>query len=232
MDWNTIGKRSLQLPTIGAIIFILFTTIAMLFYSGGSQFYPTESGYSFFNNFFSDLGTRTSYSQKSNLISSILFTIALTAMGISIIPFFIAFYFIFQKKKFIQIIVGLGSSLGLISAISYVGIGFTPWDIYLTTHMWFVYIAFPLTLPAILLFSTAIFLDDKIANVMAVVYLTLALILIGYIYLLFWGPETSTDVGRKIQVVGQKIIVYAEVVTFFIQGIVIPKNLNNSNNTH
>ena len=41
---------------VGCIQFVVLTVIAMVFYPGGTHGDPTTKGYSFFRNFFSDLG--------------------------------------------------------------------------------------------------------------------------------------------------------------------------------
>ena len=228
MNFEKVKKYSFIFPCIGAICFLLFTFIAMLLYSGGSQYYPNDPGYSFSQNYFSDLGMRTSYSNNSNIISSLLFLFATIFMGLSMIPYFLVFPTLFTKKSWQQILTIFGSLLGLISAIAYIGIGFTPWDLYLTAHMYFVYIAFPLTLPTILVYIMASLNSKEMPKLISMIYILLTLILAGYLYLLFFGPSGS-EVARLIQVIGQKIIVYAEVLTFFAQGFILYKHHKKNN---
>ncbi len=216
---TNIRKWALFLPTIGASIFFILTIISMLVYPGGSSFYPDATNYSFIHNFFSDLGRSTTISGKSNVLSLILFTTGIVCIGISLIPHLLVFPSFFDPKSLSHILAILGSITGIISAIAYIGIGFTPWDLYLPAHMWFVYTAFTLTLPMVLCYVIALLFQNDIPKKFTQLYASLGIILTLYLILLFFGPTTSSLQGRIIQVIGQKIIVYWEGATFVFLGI-------------
>jgi hypothetical protein len=44
-----------------------------------------------------------------------------------------------------------------------------------------------------------------------------AVVNLGYLWLLFFGPSIETPAGLRMQVVGQKMIVFVEVVILFLQ---------------
>ena len=72
------------------IQFIILTVIAMLIYPGGTQTDPSSEGYSFWRNFFSELGMTVTESGASNPIGAVLFFAALTGAGMALILFFVA----------------------------------------------------------------------------------------------------------------------------------------------
>ena len=82
---------------VGCIQFVLLTFIAMLFYPGGTHDNPAAKGYSFFNNFFSDLGLTVTPSGETTTISFTLFTLSLTLAGLAIILFFTASTALFKN---------------------------------------------------------------------------------------------------------------------------------------
>lgn len=231
MDKNKLKQWALFAPVIGSSLFFILTIIAMFTFSGGNTFDPTMHGYSFFNNFFSDLGMETGYSGESNMVSSTLFLLATLFCGLLMMPYFVLIPSLFKTNKINYILIILGSILGFIAAIGYIGIGFAPWDkseASLSAHMFFVYLAFPITLPVVICYVTAFLRDKVFPRMLSYVYITMGIILVVYLYLLFFGPSSGTEVGRIIQVVGQKVIVYSEILTFWIQGYGTSKFFKNN----
>ena len=106
----------------------------------------------------------------------------------------------------------LGSIVGVLSGLFYIGIAFTPADLYLEWHGNFVLLAFSSFLLVVVLYTIAIFLNKGYPNRYAYVYLVFAVLLAVYLWLLFAGPN---DI--RIQATGQKVIVYAEIICMFIQ---------------
>ncbi|MCA1623860.1 MAG: hypothetical protein LC778_08670, partial [Acidobacteria bacterium] len=85
------GANIFRLVAVVCLLFIGLTAMAMLLYPGGTFNDQTSQGYSFFRNFFSDLGMTETRNHASNIISMILFTSALASVGIGLAIFFIAF---------------------------------------------------------------------------------------------------------------------------------------------
>ncbi|WP_371806021.1 hypothetical protein [Candidatus Lokiarchaeum ossiferum] len=228
MDKNKLKQWALFAPVIGSSLFFILTIIAMFTFAGGTAFNHETPGYSFFNNFFSDLGMTTSYSGESNMLSSTLFLLATIFCGVFMLPYFATIPSLFKTNKLDFVLAVIGSLLGFVAAFGYIGIGFTPWDTTLELHLFFVYLAFPTTLPVVLCYVITFLRNKSTPKILSVVYIAMGSILIVYLYLLFFGPDSNTEMGRFIQVVGQKIIVYAEIITFWIQGYYSSKFFKNS----
>ncbi|TFH26576.1 MAG: DUF998 domain-containing protein [Promethearchaeota archaeon] len=223
-----IRKWIILSSVLGPILFFVFSTLAMLLYSGGNGLDPEMEGYSFLYNFFSDLGLWTSFAEVSNATASILFGVGLTIVGLSLIPYYIYMPIFTPTKKSSRFWFSIGSLIGIVASIAYVGIAFTPWDLRLSTHMWFVYIAFPLSLPMAICYVIGFLSDgERFPKRLTFYYVVYILILTIYLYLLFFGPNTETEMGRLIQVVGQKIIVYTTLITMVLEGLGIAKIPNN-----
>ena len=210
---------------------MILTIIAMIIYPGGTKFNHYESRYVFLRNYFSDLGRSTTFLGESNLPTMILFTISLTFVGIALISYFSVIPLVFRENKKAFIFSLISSINGIICAVFYICIGYLPLDLYPSLHTNFVYIAFTGSLLTILLGMIAIFLQKDYPNFYAWFYLVFLLILIGYLIILYAGPSSSTDFGLSVQVVGQKVIVYTEVISFAIQSIGTINYVRKSKNT-
>ena len=189
-------------------LFIGLTVLGMFFYPGGTWADPTTQGYRFFQNFFSDLGMWTTASGQANPVAATLFLFALTCAGLGLVLFFLTFPRFFAAPGWLTWLSWLGAAIGVWSGISFIGIAFTPADIFLNAHVNFVYSAF-LSLPvAIFIFAVAIWQHPTFPKRYTAVLLSFTVCLLGYIWLLFFGPSGVTPQGFDYQATGQKLIVY------------------------
>lgn len=205
-------SRLFPLIMAGCAQFVLLTPLAMFVYAGGNMDNPDAPGYQFFRNFFSDLGLTIAYNGEPNTASFLLFTIALSLAGLSLIVFFILIPRFFKQDKLALALARLGSVCGLIAGLCFIGVAFTPANLLLQAHVNFVFGAFGSYFVAVLFYVVAMFKVPTFPRVYQMVLLVFALILGGYVWLLFNGPENLV-----IQVTGQKIIAYASILTVFIQ---------------
>ena len=202
----------------GAIFFVL-TVAAMLLYPGGRVGDVKSVGYDFFTNFFSDLGATQTHGGHDNLVSMVLFCIALVATAGAVALFFIGFARLFAPAT------GAGRAgiaaavAGVVAAISFVGVAATPWNLYLRAHNDFVQWAFRAFLVAVVCAAVAGWLAPRFPRRFAAVFATFAVLLAAYIGLITFGPRPATPEGAAIQATGQKIIVYASVLTVLIQAV-------------
>lgn len=201
------------------MLFIGLTLIAMLLYPGGTFNDQTSQGYSFFNNFFSDLGMTRTRSNASNTISMILFTSASTGVGIGLAIFFIAFAQLFTSPRSSKRLSTLGAVFGVVAGICFIGVALTPWNLYLDAHNLFVRWAFRSFLAAVILFIIVAWQKKSLPRRFAWVFIAFAVVLAGYVLLLTFGPSVRTREGQMIQATGQKIIVYASIVSILVQSL-------------
>ncbi|MBD3192602.1 MAG: hypothetical protein GF308_18320 [Candidatus Heimdallarchaeota archaeon] len=206
------------LSIFGCCQFIILTTIAILVYPGGSVKNPSASKYQFFYNFFSDLGLVQAINGENNLASRILFTIALTVVGFTLIFYFLGMPSFFRSEKITKWLSIIASINGSISAIAYIGIGFTPADVYIDWHMIFVYFGFTSLLLTTILYTIVIFLSKDFPNFYGWIYLIFSIAQFLYLIILYAGGLLfSSAINSLIQVIGQKVIVYVEIICFAIQ---------------
>jgi hypothetical protein len=210
-------KTAFQIVITGCITFVVATVIAMLTYAGGTRNDPASIGYSFFTNFFSDLGRTVAYSGAPNMISTLLFSGALIFAGAGLALFFVAFTQFFTHTRWTRILSIIGSVFGVGAGICFIGIAFTPTDLASSLHGRFVLWAFGLFPLAVICYIPVILKRDEYPNIYAFSFIAFAVLLILYFALLQLGPRTTTPDGLMIQATGQKIIVYASIVSIFFQ---------------
>ena len=206
------------LSIIGCLQFVVLTSVAMVFYKGGTYINPSPLGYTFWQNYFSDLGRTVAHSGIPNLISHLIFTITLSLWGITQIPFYISLPNLFKDHINLRKISICGSILGIISGISYVGIAFTPSDIKGNLHDLFVVIGFSFVFFSMILYSYAIFKKENYPNFYAII-LTISTFILGiYFLFLFFTPNSLTPEGLFVYTVGQKIMIYTLILCNIVQG--------------
>jgi len=214
LNWR---RWAFILGMVGCVQFVLLTVVAMFLYPGGSYSDHDATGYSFWINFFSDLGRTQTFSEHSNTASMSLFITALSLASLTLVAAFVAMPHLFAQNGAARKLSVAGSIFGTASAAAYLGVACAPADVNLTVHKVFVQIAFSSFLLVVVLYSAAILRDRDYPNFYAFAYIGFAVILAAYLVLLFGGPHIDTPEGVRIQATGQKIVVYAEIGCMFIQ---------------
>ena len=209
-------QRPFLFTMFGCAQFVVLTVVAMFFYPGGTFADPATKGYSFFHNFFSDLGRTQTHSGASNTIAAILFLVALAVAGLGLGLFFLAMPRFFRQAPLPRLLSRLGSAVGLISGLSFIGIAFTPVNLNGDLHRLFVQVAFLGFFVAVLFYIGAIFRTTTYPNRYARVFGVFVLLLAAYLVLLFFGPSLELARDLAIQATGQKFIVYAALLATFI----------------
>ena len=201
----------------GCIQFVLLTFLAMFTYSGGTQIDPNSPGYSFFHNFFSDLGTTESYSGNDNLISFLLFFTSIFISGISFIFFFLTIPIIFEDINLDKRIPQITTILGIFSSFMFFGIALTPDNLFSEFHDIFVTSAFTLAFFASIFMVFLTYKDKNFSLIYPVSCIIFICIVLAYgtIGLLFFN--NYTNIGVFIRVTTQKVVVYSLMVNFFLQ---------------
>jgi hypothetical protein len=127
---NSYFKLSGYVGLFGPIQFIVLSTVAMFYYGGGTAWNHDALGYTFWQNFLSDLGRTVSYSKVENTISSPLFNLSLGLFGLSIVMLHTSSLRLFRSKLGYPI-----SIMGMISGVGMVVIALAPDDLSSGLHM-------------------------------------------------------------------------------------------------
>ena len=183
-------EKAFFFDILGCTVYVILIFLAMVFYPGGTPTNPNTHGYTFWENWLSDLGLIESHSGENNIVSMILFTTALTFWGLSLIPFFLVLRTLFTEGNFEKILSTIGSILGVIAAISLIGIAYTPADILGLLHITFVYIAYLSLFILGVIYSITLFKSKILPKQYAIVFLIWTII--------FFFTLSMGIVGQKI----------------------------------
>ncbi|MFX0059200.1 MAG: hypothetical protein ACFE85_14235 [Candidatus Hodarchaeota archaeon] len=215
MNWR---RNSFLLIIIGPLQYIICTSIAMIFYAGGTFTNPNATGYSFWQNFFSDLGRTIALSGNSNTISLIIFMISAIILVFSLILYVFAIPIFFKEKLYHFRISRINLFLGTLTGVFMFGVLFTPWDIFSDIHLTFSKL-FSLTSLVVLIYLTYIIIkNENYPNIYAYLYLIVIVIALVYTFIVLIGPELITQEGLILQASAQKISQYSWLICFMIQG--------------
>ncbi len=204
---------------LGISVFVIFNSIAMLFYPGGTYLDSSTEGYQFFYNFFSNLGEWTARNGEINTFSASLFNSSLIIFSISYFSFFISFLKLEVKyinSKWLRYLLIASISVSITSFI-FISV-FSAEDTSKFWHLVFVKMAFrTLFIHAVL--QTYIVIKISIFDKF-ISFATLGFTILLFLFLLVmdFGPSAhGSQEGLFIQVTAQKLIVTAIMIYFFFQ---------------
>jgi hypothetical protein len=178
-DFKKISKLACIVTIFGVVQFFLLTFLAAFLYPGG---------YDYFGYYFSDLGAVAARNGDPNLISRILFFVALTSLAIALIPFWFIIRLLFTESYKERILGELGSTLGVISSPFLIGIALLPFDTQLESHFLATLAFVLLFVSATLLYSIAIILNQNYPNYFGIIGIILFAIPIASFTVSFMDP--------------------------------------------
>ncbi|MFX1515042.1 MAG: hypothetical protein ACFFC6_01955 [Promethearchaeota archaeon] len=220
-DWRQIA---FLFTIVGCIQFLVLSSIAMVFYGGGTQINPNSTGYIFFMNLFSDLGRTESFGNP-NPISSILFITTLVLSSFGFLTYFIAIPGIISvnKPEHMKIL----TALGIITAGFFSAIALTPANLFPHLHDFIVLIAF------IFLFSLSLVMYfllrdvETIPRIYHLVFLVFSCLiaLYGLVSLVTaFFPGNLQEFSLFFRVLVQKVVIYYLIACLFFQSLGALKN--------
>jgi hypothetical protein len=124
-----------------------------------------------------------------------------------------------------------GSAFGIVAGLCFVGVALTPANLVLEAHLAIMMWSFRAFTVAVICYTIAIFRQRDYPNVFGLIFVTFAVLLVLYVLPLIAGPPYDSPEGITIQAVGQKIIVYASVISIFVQVFAAKKIAAESNAT-
>jgi hypothetical protein len=209
-----------MISVIGFIQFPFVSSIAMFFYPGGNGVNLEVQGYSFFYNFFSDLGRTTAINGQLNLIPLILFIVTISILGTSLAMYYLITQFLCESLQINWYLTLFGTILGVLSGLGFFGIIITPVDLYPFHHLFFALITFLLLILASFFRSLTLYYSERYPKKYSMIFLFFTAIFSIYfaIYLIIAAiSQNFVPVGLLIQVTGQKIVFYALIVCYSLQ---------------
>ncbi|NVM53605.1 MAG: hypothetical protein HWN66_07860 [Candidatus Helarchaeota archaeon] len=171
-------KVAFILAIVGIIQFIILISIAMVFYAGGNSVNPSAPGYSFLLNYWSDLGRVVAWSGKNNIISQVLFSIAMIGWGISFVPSIQALSSLFSESRRGKLFCKIGTISALISVLLlFCEVAFFPVDVHPLPHTILAALGYLTLLIVEILYAIVMFWDENYPNKHAICFLVVAVVI-------------------------------------------------------
>ena len=204
---------------IGISVFVIFNTIAMIFYPGGTYLDSSTEGYHFFYNFFSNLGEWTARNGEINTFSASLFNSSLIIFAISYFSFFISFLSLQVKyinSKWLRLFL-VASIFVSISSFIFISV-FSAEETSKFWHLVFVKMAFRTLFIHAVLQTYIVIKIPKFDQFISFATLGFTILLFLFLIIMDFGPSAlGSREGLFIQVTAQKTIVAGILIYFFFQ---------------
>jgi hypothetical protein len=215
MDKNNILKVLFIILSCIPFLSILLFGLAVLYFPGG----PNPDGFSFWGNTMSDLGKIIANNGEDNTISRILYSIALTLLSCFILVYYSVIWTYFQDKKSTKWLSIIGTAIGILQSIWYLGLTFTPDDTMHSTHLIFIYGASAFLVAAIVIYDITYFLKRDFTKLNTYSYL--AMFIIAFIFMLSVAiaPIFGSEIGMLPRRAGHTLFIFIECLVYGLQGI-------------
>jgi len=201
--------RLIVIPRISTVLFIFFQITGMLLYPGGTMYNKEAKGYTFTENFFSDMGAYAARNGDPNYLSMIFFSSSLTIVGVTFILYYLTIPSLFRNDRLSYFISLLGSLFAIAGSLCLIGTGLTPSDLVLESHKFFANNIFYSFLFTSFFYTYLIFNSNTIKKRYAIGYLFFFVSIFIYVGVLNYGPSADLNNSALIfQVVSQKLIVF------------------------
>ncbi len=160
---------------MGAFLFLIFISIAVEFYGGGNIVNPSEQGYSFIYNYWSDLGMTVAWSGGPNLTSRIFFTLAMVIWGLTFFPSILALPSLFSETARNRWFVKVGQIFAFLCvALLFIVVIFFPLDTHTEVHGVLAGLGYGALFFFELLYAYAMGTDEKYPSKYAICFVAVA----------------------------------------------------------
>ena len=201
------------LPSFAILLFVLLVFVGAFSYEGGNRLDHDSVGYSFSNNYLSDLGRLRTVSGVANTIPYYCFN-----SGLIILSAVFSFYFLFLPSLYddnqrVQNLSRLGSICGLLASICFAGVAYTPADLFFTAHKFFANWLYRLMNFTILFYAVSFLIMPKKHFTLSIVFGFVGVIVSSHIILSDFGLAEIFSEPHTVKVLSQKAATIALVIS-------------------
>ena len=180
----------------------------MIVYPGGTLHDVSTEGYSFTNNFFSDMGTYAARNGDPNYLSMIIFAFSLTIVGITFSFYYLVLPNVLGEDRINYILAIIGTVFAIGGSICMICTGLTPSDIVHGPHVFFANNIFHCFLITAFVYTIVIFRSEILKKRYSIGYGLFFISIFAYVGILQYGPAATAGESELVfQVVSQKMIV-------------------------
>lgn len=210
--------RRCKIMIAASIIFIVFIGLSMTVYPGGNLVDRSSVHYNFTLNYFSDLGQTFTHSGKQNTASDVLFIIAMGIAGL-VLVYYSRIWRGIDIEVHERIVLGYISKIMLVvCGFCFIGMAFSPWDLYLENHILFFKTAMACMFGWTLIITILQARNDKL-KVPFILNIIFLFLVGGYDYFLFTDNSFGSERNLEFNAVSQKVIMLFFMLNTMFQSI-------------
>ena len=202
---NTEKTLFFILPLIGILLFIILVFLSAFTYDGGNKLNPNASGYSFSNNYLSDLGRAKTHNGLDNQVSFYCFNASLIILSPIFIIYFLYLPIIYNDNRKSLTVARIGSLFGVLGSICFAGVGFTPADLYFPLHVFFANWLYRCYCVTIIFYAASFIFIPRKNRIFATTFIIIGVIVTTHILLSDIGLADYFTKSHKIHVLSQKV---------------------------
>ena len=192
------------LPSFAICAFIIFVIIGALSYKGGNNLDQNSIGYSFANNYLSDLGRLKSVAGHVNSVPFYCFNGGLIMLSVVFSLYFSFLPSLYDESINVQNISRVGSIFGFLASLCFAGVAFTPADLLLEPHIFFADWLFRLMNLSIIFYAISYVIMEKKYFIFSFIFGLVALIVSAHIILSDFGLAKFFNEPHTVRVLSQK----------------------------
>ena len=214
------------LPSAAIVVFIFLVIMGAMSYEGGHRLDLNSEGYSFSNNYLSDLGRIKTVAGMDNSIPFYCFNSALIILSVVFSFYFLFLPSVYDESIGIQNIARVGSFFGFFASICFAGVAYTPSDLFIDAHIFFADWLFRLMNLTIVFYAITYIMMKKNYFIFSFIFGIVALVVTAHIVLSDFGLSRFFYEPHTVRVLSQKAATIALIISVPLMTIYNQKRLS------
>ena len=214
------------LPSAAIVVFIFLVIIGAMSYEGGHRLDLDSEGYSFSNNYLSDLGRIQTVAGMDNSIPFYCFNSALIILSVIFSFYFLFLPSVYDESIEIQNIARIGSFFGFLASICFAGVAYTPADLFIDAHIFFADWLFRLMNLTIVFYAITYIMMKNNYFIFSFIFGIVALVVTTHIFLSDFGLARFFNEPHTVRVLSQKAATIALIISVPLMTIYNQKRLS------
>jgi hypothetical membrane protein len=175
-----------------------------LAYDGGNRLDHHSVGYSFSNNYLSDLGRLKTVSGIANTVPYYCFNGALIMLSAVFSFYFLYLPSLYDNGQRVQNISRIGSVCGFLASICFAGVAFTPADLFFSAHVFFADWLYRLMNLSIIFYAVSFMMMPKKLLILSSLFGLIGLAVGSHVILSDFGAAELFSEPHTVRVLSQK----------------------------
>ena len=214
------------LPSAAIVVFIFLVIMGAMSYEGGHRLDLNSEGYSFSNNYLSDLGRIKTVAGMDNSIPFYCFNSSLIILSVVFSFYFLFLPSVYDESIEIQNIARVGSVFGFLASICFAGVAYTPADLFIDAHIFFADWLFRLMNLTIVFYAITYIMMKKNYFIFSFIFGIVALVVTAHIFLSDFGLARFFNEPHTVRVLSQKAATISLIISVPLMTIYNQKRLS------